>query len=410
VTISHISNADADVVSGRVLSAIVDVVPEYAAIAATRRPTLMAANRRNTHLYLRVLNSRRMPTAAESGCLSTAARERVNQGISLPALSRACRIGARVLWEQIRPLAGLDEALLTDLTLRYIDFASNAAETAYMAEREHLLNPAGAARRISFIRLVEDDFGEAHVRIEALRTLGIDPADPQIGLVIQTTDLVSHGQGLDDTLEQAIAALQQFVPLAGYALIGGRAVASLPAASPSGVRSALVPILTAINGARSPLRSTRPFALTAGVGTVRSGDRAIATTIRDADRARLLGTVMAPDEVVHVYDDVRSFDFFEPGRRLDAFVTEVLADILEHDRHNGSDIVRTLHTYISNGQNRKAAARALGIHPNTLDYRLRRAAAIADADILSAGNAFRFELALRLLPMCSPDATRLGQA
>jgi hypothetical protein len=406
VTSSHISNADADDVSRRVLSAIVDAVPEYARIAGTKLSLLLAANRLNTRLYLNVLDSRRMPTAAESGCLSATARERLSQGVPLPALSRACRVGARVLWEQISLRADLDPALLADLTLRYIDFASNAAETAYIAEREHLLNTSGAGHQISFACLVEDDFDDPSARLDALRTLGIDPGEPHIGLAVQTTDLVPYTPGAESLPCQAIATLRRFAPVTASALIGGRAVALLAAASPGGVRDVLVPILAAINEANHPLRSRGPFVLTAGVGTPRSGDRAVAVTTREADRARLLGSVMAPEDLVHSYDDLRSFDFFTPGYHLDAFVKNVLADMLEHDRLHGSDLVRTLHVFVSNGQNRKAASRLLGIHPNTLDYRLRRAEGVTGTDILSASNAFRFEFALRLLPMCSPDLTR----
>jgi hypothetical protein len=406
VTTSHISSAEAEDVSRRVLCAIVDAVPEYARIAATRRPLLLAANRLNTRLYLSVLDSRRMPTVAESGCLSVTARERLSQGVSLPALSRACRVGARVLWQQVSTRAGLDPALLADLTMRYIDFASNAAETAYIAEREHLLNPSSARRQISFARLVDDDLEDASARLEALGTLGIGPGEPCIGVVVQAAEPAADTAGAGSGLGQAMAALRRLAPVVGSALTGRRAVALLAAASPAGLRDLLIPILAAASQGASLPGSRSAVVLTAGLGTPRTGDRAVAASTREAGQARLLGSVLAPEELVHSYDELRPFDFFTPGHRLDAFVRNVLADLLEYDRVHGSDLIRTLHGYVSAGQNRKAASRLLGIHPNTLDYRLRRAAVVTGADILSGSNAFRFEFALRLLPMCSPGLTR----
>jgi len=62
-------------------------------------------------------------------------------------------------------------------------------------------------------------------------------------------------------------------------------------------------------------------------------------------------------------------------------------------------LLQTLMVYYGESMNRKAAAHALGIHPNTLDYRLRQAERIATAPINSGDYGFRFQLAARLLPI-----------
>jgi PucR C-terminal helix-turn-helix domain len=53
-----------------------------------------------------------------------------------------------------------------------------------------------------------------------------------------------------------------------------------------------------------------------------------------------------------------------------ALEEHLLAPLDEHDRDNGSELVTTLEAFVGVGLARKAAARMLHIHPNTLDYRL----------------------------------------
>jgi DNA-binding PucR family transcriptional regulator len=51
--------------------------------------------------------------------------------------------------------------------------------------------------------------------------------------------------------------------------------------------------------------------------------------------------------------------------------------------------------------NRRVAAIRLGIHPNTLDYRLRKASEVASMEVTDPELSFRFQLAVRLLPLCA---------
>ena len=53
-----------------------------------------------------------------------------------------------------------------------------------------------------------------------------------------------------------------------------------------------------------------------------------------------------------------------------ALEQHLLAPLEEHDRDNGSELVATLEAFVGVGLARKAAAKSLHIHPNTLDYRL----------------------------------------
>lgn len=59
----------------------------------------------------------------------------------------------------------------------------------------------------------------------------------------------------------------------------------------------------------------------------------------------------------------------------------VVAPLVEHDAAHGSELIRTLRAFVDSGLRRKAASQALHIHPNTLDSRLARIAALTGLDL-----------------------------
>jgi len=55
--------------------------------------------------------------------------------------------------------------------------------------------------------------------------------------------------------------------------------------------------------------------------------------------------------------------------------------LIEYDRTTSTDLVRSLLTYLEVFGDARAAAERLHIHPNTLRYRIRRAASISGLDL-----------------------------
>ncbi|MBH0777780.1 PucR family transcriptional regulator [Nocardia bovistercoris] len=63
-----------------------------------------------------------------------------------------------------------------------------------------------------------------------------------------------------------------------------------------------------------------------------------------------------------------------PGRALD-HLREVLDPVAEHP-----ELMQTLTCHLANNLNRRSTARALDVHPNTVDYRLKRIGQLTDCD------------------------------
>ncbi|WP_026127217.1 helix-turn-helix domain-containing protein [Nocardiopsis xinjiangensis] len=77
--------------------------------------------------------------------------------------------------------------------------------------------------------------------------------------------------------------------------------------------------------------------------------------------------------------------------------------LLEYDRAGGADLVHSLLTYLEAFGDARAAAERLHIHPNTLRYRVRRAAAVSGIDLGDPGE--RLFTQLQLLMEQQPPGT-----
>lgn len=80
---------------------------------------------------------------------------------------------------------------------------------------------------------------------------------------------------------------------------------------------------------------------------------------------------------------------------LAEFVTEQLGPLLEHDSTHGSDLVRTLETYLGSGLSKTAAAQRLGIRRQSLYGRLQRInGLLGGLDLVSRERRTAIDLAL----------------
>jgi PucR C-terminal helix-turn-helix domain len=282
VTAIHMGPGELTSISRGMLSAICHDVADYAALDEPTKRDLVSVNVRNAQLFLRVADRHQLPSDAQLGVLAAAARRRFRQGVPLPSLLRAYRIGGHELWKRVshdRP--DLDQHVLADTTLSYIDCASTVAEHAYAAEQRAVV-----------------------------RAFGLDIDRPHIAIIIGSAG--STAKPGEDTAVRPADDISTVLPLAADALHHD--------------------------------------------------------TLRDSTA-------------------------------VNDFVDNVLADFARHDEQQRGELIRTLHVYFTHGMNRRATARRLGVHPNTLDHRLRKASHVGGIEVTDPEVSFRFQLAIRLLPM-----------
>ncbi|MBO8127170.1 MAG: helix-turn-helix domain-containing protein [Firmicutes bacterium] len=148
-----------------------------------------------------------------------------------------------------------------------------------------------------------------------------------------------------------------------------------------------------------------------GVGGISRKVDDIAKSYSQARQALRVGAVMMSKEEVHFYEDLGLYKLlFELAdtKELQEFCLENIAPLLEYDRKNKADFLRTLERYLETNGSVRETAEDLFIHRNTLNYRLRRIEEILGQDLSDSETRLKLLLALRIRRITQAKGGALG--
>lgn len=356
-----VRRVDIEEVARRMVAVFQAEIPAYSALPETvLHGAIEEVARRNLGLFFRSLVDDRPLSDAELTPFRESARQRAAEGLPLEDLLHAYRLGGRLGWEALVAVAEGDEpALLLPSVARlmeYIDRVSDAVTATYHDERRHL---------------VSDEERRVHELFDGLQHTA--PLDPR------TIELAHQiGFPLED----------RYVPFS-------IAVPQAPAHAHAQLAASL---------------------RQRGVLAVTNGDRVTGLLVQDGDAAtlhdaslRAVGPPTPRAELGPMLADLRLLIDIgrHMGREGDLRLEEYLPDLLLarsphlaamlEDRvfgplesaaeKGGADLLTTLEAFLEAALDRRATADALHVHPNTLDYRLRRieeltGLLIADPDVI----------------------------
>ncbi|POX41105.1 DNA-binding protein [Streptomyces sp. Ru73] len=116
-------------------------------------------------------------------------------------------------------------------------------------------------------------------------------------------------------------------------------------------------------------------------------------------RERGTPEVAAADDVRHALDALRVVDAVAA---LSPSATDAVRELLAYDAEHGTDLPRTVAVHLAFFGDAAATARHLGIHPNTLRYRLRRVRELFGLDLEDPDVRLLTELGLRRAGLIPP--------
>lgn len=99
------------------------------------------------------------------------------------------------------------------------------------------------------------------------------------------------------------------------------------------------------------------------------------TAYKEAQDSLLIGHKLNNESFVSHYDDYQLFSIIKEVKNtklLNKYVNNKLGKILDYDKENNMELMKTVITLMDSGLNYKEAAKKLFIHYNTLRYRLDR--------------------------------------
>jgi hypothetical protein len=351
--------ADAEAIARRMMAGVREDVEEYKAI---RDPALgaqvLAHGLAHVHAFVRAVRNGRPPSGVDLDFVRERGAQRAREQMPLDALLETYLIGQRTVWEAIVAAAGdTPEGMrsaqeLTAFTFRYTHAINVAVAEAYMnASRAHA-GEVERARRELLERLLAG--GEGGPRAESL---GLR-ADADYAVIVAT--------GQERATVRALERIDPFVVVRQGEVTGLARV--YPSRGPRELRAAL-----------------EPTGISAGISTVCHGLAEVARGYGEAVRALRHAAPVAALEEIPLYDYLaESAD--ETARRLLPRGIEKLGPVAD-----------TLHAYARCDLNVARTAEHLGVHANTVHYRLRRVHELTGRDPRRFADLVELTTALRLV-------------
>jgi DNA-binding PucR family transcriptional regulator len=108
-----------------------------------------------------------------------------------------------------------------------------------------------------------------------------------------------------------------------------------------------------------------------------------------------------PSEVkgIHSYQNLGVYQFIDvllEKRTKDGYENHALARLHKYDEKHNSDLVETLEVFLNKDNNVNEAAKALNVHTNTLNYRLKRISDIGEINLKDPNQKMTLYLDLKL--------------
>lgn len=348
-------------------------------------------------LWFKVLLGARAPGTGDRDLLEAYGRRRVHLGVPLTALLAAIRIGSQVLWQAMVELGLEDrevrEGLITTVCPSLLGFFDQLAQSigvAYVDEQQRQARWRQSLRNelVYVVLSFPDDVAGFR---RACESLGLDSTIPRVALALDLAIPGILASRHESEVEQLLLAIARQLKLATDDLVSathqGRLVLWVPAVRGE---SMLATDLRMRTYAQSLVRALSQVH-GVGVGLMNEGAAGWAASVDEAFKALQAGRRRGEDPSVFLYSDQAVTDSVLGTDNVLRYFNSLLERISIEP-----ELLSTLATYFDQGQHRKLTASALGIHPNTLNYRLARIESILGAQLDNPGWISKLDLVIQL--------------
>jgi hypothetical protein len=382
-----------------VVARLTERIPVYASLPAEQlRGDITAVVVRGIRSFAQVLRTGQPPTAGQLELTHRSAVRRAQEHIPLDAVVGAYFLGAYECLDEVLADAGPDDladVLATQkLLLRYLDVVTESVFAGYIAESQAALGERQSARQALLSALL--DGGAARQAAERAgmrlperywvvsvaaaphpdeRAPGVDPniaAGRKLRRMRAELDRWAHGE-----------ALSALSPDGGVALVPAAPDAHPEADAPADADADA----ERLAGLLRDMARSCGAPLTAAA--VAAPPQDVAGAARLAARVRQVAVGCGRGPGLYRLDDV----LLEYQLTLPSPARDRLAALLR-PLEGRADLLETLRTFLACGLDRRRTAEQLHVHPNTVDYRLRRTSALTGLNAAHGPDLPRLQAAL----------------
>ncbi|MFE7104859.1 PucR family transcriptional regulator [Streptomyces sp. NPDC057575] len=354
--------------TGRVVARLLADLPVYADLPHEEISGDIAdIVQHNLRLFADVVEHRRPATDAELAQQRDSAAQRAEEGVPLDAILTAYQVGTAMCWQEAAKgaLPG-DLATVLEIMDRIMVLQqqlTSAVSSAYLEARQILDSQEHGGRHALMAALLT---GEPLDRF-AHRT-GLRPAARYLTM---TLALGPHSDELNQSPGAGVAARRKIrrVRTALDHFAGTPVLTALDASGGTVLLPVAEPPPWLGPGGLCELigEATRAAGVPITAAAETAGPEAVpAAVARNTEIVDLVARTGRPPGLYRLADVLLEYQLSRPSKALRG-----LAQLLR-PLEAKPELLRTLETYLDLGLDRRATAAALHIHPNTVDYRIRR--------------------------------------
>lgn len=384
------------VLAGRVLERLVDHVPVYDTMPAEQlRGEIRRVVEQGIGSFAAMLRTGQLPTDHQLLALRQSAAKRAEEGLPAEAVVRAYHVGAQECLQQMLGQATADDLehvqAVTVLVLQFLERMTVTVVAGFFAERQAVLGEEQSARQALLSALVEgaDAAGTA-------ARWGLDV--PSCYLVLDLA-VGPHPDEALDGVSPAIAGKRKLrrirVELDRHidgtvltALSGDGGLALVPCRTPPD--QVTEQDWARVTAALTHMRRVAGVDIMAGAAAAAPDAVPAAVTLAQEVR-RVAAASERPPGLYRLPDVLLEYQLMRPGPARDELAR------LVRPLTTRPELLDTVRAYLRCGLSRRSTAQELCVHPNTVDYRLRRAAGITGLDVTSGPDALRVRAAISAL-------------
>lgn len=377
-----------DAIVDSVVANVAELVPIYAVFPQEQIDEFAAVVAKTTRLFIGVVRTGEMPDPAQMAPLVEAASRRAEEGVPLADVLAIYHLACRQAFDDISALAQDSDLVgivhLTRLMLSFLAHATAVASSSYLASSQVSLQEKHGAKQALLDALLEGrDVGAVAARV------GLTLPDRYAVLALA---LAAHPDEGSDQVDSAIAGRRKL----------RRIRHSLDIAAPDALASMTTTAATVLIPVRSDKeppdldKLVRELARASGVPIIGAAELAriadVATAVPLAADVLEVAVRAGGSEGVVSLDDL-AVDY-QLTRQTPAMarLAAMLEPLAGHPR-----LLETLQTYVAERLHRGRTARRMNIHPNTVDYRLRRVGEMVGLDLADPFDLQRILAALTAL-------------
>lgn len=394
VTIAY--ESDPTVIVERAYKAITQSDATYAKLPPSTKSDFMASIRFSAVLWCKTMLTGEYPSDEDMEIFRNLGRRRVHQGIELASLLRAYRVGSKELWAVYLEFAAEHQEVQSELLftvspylLDHFDEMAQSIASAFM-EEQYAQSRWKDALRYELCNLIFSAAGDINEFNRVSETIGIDPTIARVAFAFNMSAPDTLPSRVETELDRMLLAVARLAKVNAADLVRvmyrGRLIVWMPC-----IRGdSLLASDRRMGELGARLVADVPEFKQVGIGMMGQGPSGWSGSVDEAFKALEVGERNGSDGVYR-YSDIA----LNEGARRSDNVLRYLESLIERLSHE-PDLLKTLECYLEQFQKRKKTASVLGIHPNTLNYRLERVQEITGGSLEDPAWLAKLYVAVRL--------------